>query len=151
MRSLALLCLLLTTHLQAAESSPEAVLDNVHTYAANADWDNYFALYTDDALFLGTDASERWTMAEFAAYARPTKGWRYQATDRHLLRHGDVIAFDELLDSPAYGQSRGSGVLLNTPTGWRILQYHLSFPIPNAIAKDITGRIRAATQSKAGQ
>ncbi|QSX36160.1 nuclear transport factor 2 family protein [Shewanella sedimentimangrovi] len=149
MRFIALLCLLLNFALQA-EEAPEAVLDKLHEYAASADWDKYFTLYTEDALFLGTDAGERWTMADFASYARPTQGWRYLPIQRHLLRHGDIIAFDELLDSPAYGQSRGSGVLVKTAGGWRILQYHLSFPIPNDIAKEITGRIRAAAGKGSG-
>lgn len=122
------------------------VLDLLNQYSSDADWDKYFALYRKDGIFIGTDASERWGMAEFEHYSRPTKGWRYDLTERHLIQHGDVILFDELLNSPAYGVSRGTGTLIKTDGNWKIAQYHLSFPIPNEIAKQITAEIKAANK-----
>lgn len=122
------------------------VLDLLNQYSSDADWDKYFALYRQDGIFIGTDASERWGMAEFEHYSRPTKGWRYDLTERHLIQHGDVILFDELLNSPAYGVSRGTGTLIKTDGNWKIAQYHLSFPIPNEIAKQITAEIKAANK-----
>lgn len=122
------------------------VLDLLNQYSSDADWDKYFALYRKDSIFIGTDASERWGMAEFEHYSRPTKGWRYDLTERHLIQHGDVILFDELLNSPAYGVSRGTGTLIKTDGNWKIAQYHLSFPIPNEIAKQITAEIKAANK-----
>ena len=122
------------------------VLDLLNQYSSDADWDKYFALYRKDGIFIGTDASERWGMAEFEHYSRPTKGWRYDLTERHLIQHGDVILFDELLNSPAYGVSRGTGTLIKTDGNWKIAQYHLSFPIPNEIAKSITAEIKAANK-----
>jgi hypothetical protein len=50
--------------------------------------------------------------------------------------------FDETLDNAVYGTARGSGVLSLTPSGWKIAQYVLSFPIPNPLAKELTGKIR---------
>ncbi|MGM8892316.1 nuclear transport factor 2 family protein, partial [Psychrobacter sp. 1Y1] len=82
--------------------------------------------------------------AEFEQYARPTKGWRYDLTSRKMTQHGDVIWFDEILSNPSYGVSRGTGTLIKTTKGWKIAQYHLSFPIPNAIAKSITQQIKTA-------
>ncbi|MCB2382054.1 nuclear transport factor 2 family protein [Shewanella sp. SR1] len=120
------------------------VLDLLNQYSSDADWDKYFALYRKDGIFIGTDASERWGMAEFEHYSRPTKGWRYDLKERHLIQYGDVILFDELLNSPAYGVSRGTGTLIKTDGYWKIAQYHLSFPIPNEIAKQITTEIKAA-------
>lgn len=122
------------------------VLDLLNQYSSDADWDKYFALYRKDGIFIGTDAKERWGMAEFEHYSRPTKGWRYDLTERHLIQHGDVILFDELLNSPAYGVSRGTGTLIKTDGNWKIAQYHLSFPIPNEIAKQITTEIKAANK-----
>lgn len=122
------------------------VLDLLNQYSSDADWDKYFVLYRKDGIFIGTDASERWGMAEFEHYSRPTKGWRYDLTERHLIQHGDVILFDELLNSPAYGVSRGTGTLIKTDGYWKIAQYHLSFPIPNEIAKQITTEIKAANK-----
>ena len=36
------------------------VLDAFHNAAARADWTTYFDLMSDDAVFIGTDVSERW-------------------------------------------------------------------------------------------
>lgn len=69
-------------------------------------------------------------MVEFEQYARATKGWTYQSSSRRLVQHGDVIVFDELLDSQSYGLGRGTGTLVKTEQGWQILQYSLSSPFP---------------------
>ncbi|ABZ75921.1 conserved hypothetical protein [Shewanella halifaxensis HAW-EB4] len=124
-----------------------AVLDALNQYSSNADWDSYFALYDDKGIFIGTDVNEHWGKAEFEQYVRPTKGWRYDLTSRKMTQHGDVIWFDEILSSPSYGVSRGTGTLIKTTKGWKIAQYHLSFPIPNAIAKSITQQIKTAENS----
>ena len=56
-----------------------AVLDDWHRAASAADTERYFGHFTADAIFIGTDASERWTVEQFRAYARPHfdagKGW----------------------------------------------------------------------------
>ncbi|MCT7943157.1 nuclear transport factor 2 family protein [Shewanella holmiensis] len=117
------------------------LLNQLHESAISADWETYFNLYHPDAIFIGTDATERWNMVQFRAYATPTKGWRYDLQARHLLQIGDIIVFDEQLFSPAYGISRGTGALIQTAQGWKIAQYHLSFPIPNDKAKRITSLI----------
>src|SRR5262245_62071555 len=61
--------------------SVAAVLDMLHAAAAKADGKLYFKLFTDDAVFIGTDATERWTIAEFKDYAMKRfetgKGWTY--------------------------------------------------------------------------
>ncbi|MCL1141767.1 nuclear transport factor 2 family protein [Shewanella gaetbuli] len=119
-----------------------SLLNQLHETAMAADWDAYFNLYHKDAIFIGTDATERWNMEQFRAYASPTKGWRYDLQSRHLIQIGDVVMFDEQLFSPAYGISRGTGALVKTAQGWKIAQYHLSFPIPNAKAKRITTLIK---------
>tara|TARA_R110002050_G_scaffold90317_3_gene190104 strand:- start:1876 stop:2481 length:606 start_codon:yes stop_codon:yes gene_type:complete len=118
-----------------------ALLNLLHESAAAADWTTYFSLYHPQAVFIGTDDSERWNMVEFEHYAKPTKGWRYDLKSRHLLQIDDTIVFDEQLYSPAYGVSRGTGALVQTSEGWKIAQYHLSFPIPNDKAKRITSLI----------
>jgi hypothetical protein len=48
-----------------------------------------------------------------------------------------------MLDNDSYGECRGTGVLLLTEQGWKISQYHLTIPIPNALAKDVVKQIRA--------
>lgn len=142
--------------LQATEQGPKAeiakinaVLDSLHKYAAKADGKAYFNLYADDAVFLGTDVTERWTKAEFQAYAMPTfsrgSGWRYTPRERHVILSpmSNMAWFDEVLDSENYGTSRGTGVLIRTKAGWKISQYHLTFPIPNDLADKMTAQIMA--------
>jgi len=124
------------------------VLDDFHAAAAAADEARYFGHLLDHSIFLGTDATERWDKAQFLAFARPYfsqgKGWTFVPRDRHVdLAAGGTIAwFDELLDSATYGECRGTGVLEKTAAGWKILQYHLTIPIPNDLAKEVVGRIR---------
>lgn len=121
------------------------VLDTLHAAAARADWETYFGLYHPTARFLGTDAGEDWDMASFRAYAATSSGWTYTLRERALYRpRPDVVMFHELLDNAKYGTSRGSGALVWTDHGrLRIAQYHLTFPIPNAVAREVTERIRA--------
>ncbi len=65
------LALGLTLSTAAAAQSPDgvfaqgavaAVLDGLHAAAASADEEKYFAAFAPDAVFLGTDATERWTL-----------------------------------------------------------------------------------------
>jgi hypothetical protein len=127
------------------------VLDQLHTAASKADGKAYFDLFAPDAVFIGTDASERWTMDQFRGYALPLfaqgKGWTYKPRLRHVtiarVPCSCVAWFDEILDSASYGASRGTGMLSLTPFGWKIEQYALTFPIPNDLAKEMTARIKA--------
>lgn len=125
-----------------------AVLDQLHQAASLADWELYFSLYLPEAVFIGTDATEHWSMTEFEGYARPTDGWKYIPKSRiftsaNTQKSDQVLMFDELLDSASYGLSRGTGTLIKTDKGWKVAQYHLSFPIPNGIAKEITTHIQS--------
>jgi len=126
----------------------DRVLDDFHAAAAQADEERYFAHFASDAVFLGTDASERWNVAEFRDYAHPHfaagRGWTYAPRDRHVTfsAGGDVAWFDERLDNAGYGEVRGSGVLQRERGVWRVAQYNLSFPIPNDLAARVVELIR---------
>ncbi len=124
--------------LDGARIAVARVLDDWHDAAAHADEARYFGHFAREAVFLGTDATERWEVAAFRAYARPHfakgKAWAFKSTDRHVTFDpgGTVAWFDEALDTPNLGPARGSGVLVREPTGrWAITQYNLSVPIPN--------------------
>ncbi|MCC4833179.1 nuclear transport factor 2 family protein [Shewanella sp. 10N.7] len=121
----------------------DTLLDKLHQDASNANWDSYFSLYDEKAVFLGTDATERWDMSQFAGYARPTDGWHYEVKSRQLLQFDNTIVFDELLHSASYGLCRGTGALQLTENGWKIVQYHLSIAIPNENAKAVAKLIGA--------
>ena len=127
----------------------ETVLNQFHTAASNADGATYFSLFAENGVFIGTDKTERWPLADFKAFAEPIfadgKGWTYVMSERQVdfSPDGKTAWFDELLKNDAYGTSRGTGVLIATEEGWKITQYHLTFPIPNALAGDFTTQIKA--------
>lgn len=151
-KSLLIAALLLSPFAMATdESEAGAVLDALHSHAAKADWPAYFAIYTDNAVFIGTAVEERWNMDEFRRYATPTKGWDYQPKSRHFIGHGDTLLFDEILYNDKYGTSRGTGAMVKTAKGWQVLQYHLSFPVPNEVAKEVTQTIMAFEKSQPGR
>lgn len=124
------------------------VLDDWHDAAAKADENRYFAHAAYDFVFLGTDASERWDLASFRAFAHPYfakgKAWTFVPRDRNVTvdeRNG-IAWFDEKLDSASYGECRGTGVLRKAGGEWKIAQYNLTIPIPNDLAKELVERIR---------
>ena len=129
------------------EKAVEAVLDGWHAAAAAADETRYFDRFAPQGVFLGTDATERWTVEEFRRYAHPHfakgKAWSFRAVSRHVTfsENGAVAWFDEALDTPNLGPARGSGVLVKIAGEWKIAQYNLSIPIPNELAKDFKRRI----------
>jgi ketosteroid isomerase-like protein len=135
------------------EQSIETVLNSFHQAAANAEAKPYFNLLSQDAVFLGTDATERWSKDEFIAFVEPYfsqgKGWLYTPVERNisLIKQGQVAFFDEILFSESYGTCRGSGLLVQTDQGWKISQYNLSIPMPNGVAKALVKQIKVFEQS----
>ena len=125
------------------------VLDDFHDAAAQADFERYFGHFARESVFLGTDATERWTRAQFMAYARPHfrpgGGWTYRPRNRivSFTPDGRTAFFDELLDNRGLGETRGSGVLVREDGEWKVAQYNLSIPIPNELADTVVGLIRA--------
>ena len=135
----------------SAEALPadiSRVLDDWHDAAAKADEERYFGHFTTGAVFLGTDANERWTLPEFRAYAHPHfakgKAWSFRSIRRDVAFSGDIAWFDEDLDTPNLGPARGSGVLVRDAKGeWKIAEYNLSVPIPNDKMKDVKALIES--------
>jgi hypothetical protein len=135
----------------AAEDPTLAIsqtLDHLHSAASKADGQAYFALFAPEGVFLGTDATERWTVEEFKKYAMPHfskgKGWTYVSKARHiqLAPGGEIAWFDEILDNATYGTCRGSGVLRKVDGSWKISQYHLTIPVPNDLAEPVVKMIK---------
>lgn len=126
-----------------------AVLDDFHAAAAVADGPRYFAHFASEGVFLGTDATERWTVEQFRAYCEPYfsagKGWKYDPLERHVdFAPGGTLAwFDERLMNAKYGETRGSGVLRRIDGAWKIVQYNLTFTVPNEKASRVVEAIRA--------
>ena len=136
-----------------------AVLDDFHAAAAQADEQRYFSHLSEDSVFLGTDASERWDKRAFRAYARPHfargKAWSFRSVRRNvtIAPGGRFAWFDEDLATPNLGPARGSGVLAFSDGRWRITQYNLALTIPNerfALVKEAAGGALLAPADASG-
>ena len=138
-------------HASEDEQRVANVLDELHEAAPKADFEHYFGVYADIAIFLGTDATERWTRSEFMEYAKPHfdrgRGWTYVLIERHVYvsEDGATAWFDERLDNSSLGETRGSGVLIRSGGDWKVAQYNLTIPIPNALAGKVVEQIRASS------
>ncbi|MEZ6197648.1 MAG: nuclear transport factor 2 family protein [Planctomycetota bacterium] len=137
-----------------APSAPEAALDAYHHAAAVADADAYFGAMTADGVFLGTDGEERWERDAFRAFGAPyfrgESAWIFVPRQRHprVDAEGRIAWFDEVVGSRHYGARRGSGVLVKEGETWRIAQYNLTTPVPNAMLADVVRRIRRAERGQ---
>jgi hypothetical protein len=127
---------------------PAAVLDDFHDAASKADEARYFGLFAPEGVFVGTDATEVWTVEAFRAYAHPHfskgRGWTYHPDKkaRRIEVRGDVAWFYEPLAHEKYGALRGSGTLVRRDGQWKVAQYVLSFAVPNDAADGVVERIR---------
>ncbi len=134
---------------QDARKEAGPALDAFHHAAAVADEDTYFGLFAPEGVFLGTDSTERWTLAEFRLFAEPhfqgDSAWVFEPLTRELefSPGGDIAWFDEMLNSASYGECRGTGVLRLIDGQWKIAQYSLTIPIPNALAQEVVEQIRS--------
>jgi hypothetical protein len=148
-RLIGVLLFALSVSAQTPAGRVGAVLDDWHQAASVADEARYFGHFAPNGVFMGTDGTERWTVQEFRAWAKPQfqrkSAWSFQARDRHVdfSADGKTAWFDEMLDTPNLGVCRGSGVLVLLAGTWKIAQYNLSVPIPNAIVDGIVKQIAA--------
>jgi hypothetical protein len=117
------------------EAAIAAVLDDWHAAAAASDEARYFDHFADEGVFLGTDATERWDVAAFRAYAHGPfsegRGWVMRSVRRVIQIEGDVAWFDEDLETVNLGPSRGTGALVRREGRWRIALYSLTITVPN--------------------
>ncbi|MDR6966807.1 ketosteroid isomerase-like protein [Flavobacterium arsenatis] len=130
---------------QAAPADKKAIgktLDDWHKAAAETQFDTYFSLMTDDAIFIGTDATENWNKEAFKNYSKPYfdkgKAWNFTSIQRNIFLSKDkkIAWFDELLDTQMK-ICRGSGVLKKENGKWKIAHYVLSITIPNDTADEV--------------
>ena len=126
--------------------NPANLLDELHNAAYAGDLSRYFGCFAKNSRFLGTDPHENWRAVEFLEFCRPhfdgTKpAWIYRPIDgsRKIDIHdiNNFATFDELLDSESFlCISRGTGALVKLDDYWFVSLYHLSFPVPNDLAKE---------------
>lgn len=121
-----------------------------HKAASDANFDDYFKLMTNDAVFIGTDPTENWNKEAFEVYAKPHfdkgKAWNFKTIERNIYfdKSGKVAWFDELLDTQMK-ICRGSGVVVKIGKEWKIKHYVLSMTIPNDNMAEVI-KVIAATQ-----
>ena len=133
-----------------SKTEVDLTLNAWHKAAANANYDAYFGMMTDDAIFIGTDATENWNKKAFEAFAKPYfdkgKAWNFAALERHVYfdETGKLAWFDELLDTQMK-ICRGSGVLVKIGQEWKIKQYVLSMTVPNDNTKEVV-KIKASAE-----
>lgn len=119
------------------EERINVLLDEWHMAAAKADEVTFFdKVLSDDAIYLGTDASERWGRDEMKTlmkevFERET-AWAFTKKERFIYfsNDGKTAWFEELLDT-WMGDCRGSGVLELTSEGWKLKHYNLAMLVPN--------------------
>ena len=128
----------------------DALIDGLHQDAHEGNFQTYFDRYTPDAVFWGTDKSERWTIEEFKVYAEPAfedgHGWTYLVKERNWEGDGNTRWFDEVLLNEKLGHCRGTGVVELIDGEWKIAHYALTMLVPN----DIAAKVGAQTQRADG-
>jgi len=119
------------------------LLNQWHQEVAQYNFGAYFSKMTDDAVFVGTDATEVWNKQQFMNFSKPffdkKQTWDFKPLQRNIYldKKGEIAWFDEVLNT-WMGICRGSGVVQKTPQGWKIKHYVLSVTVPNeAIQKVI--------------
>lgn len=123
-----------------------AFVDEWHADAAHARL-AYFDKMAGDGVYIGTDRTERWTTAEFRAWAKPyferPSAWSFTALRRHVAATPDrrLIWFDEQLDSKM-GVLQASGVMRARGRSFEIVHYQLSIAVPNAVQPRVSELIR---------
>lgn len=127
---------------ESPQKDVNQLVDLWHKAASEANFKQYFDVMADDAIFIGTDATEYWNKQEFENYAKPHfdkgKAWSFTTLERHIYfdSTGNTAWFDELLDTQMK-ICRGSGVLVKTGGRWKIKHYVLSMTIPNETSKSV--------------
>ena len=124
----------------------DVLLDGLHRDAHEGNFQTYFSRYTSDAV-LGTDKTERWTIEEFKAYAKPAfadgHGWTYTVVERNweemVIHAGLMKLFNEKL-----GNCRGTGVVQLINGEWKIAHYALTMLVPNEIAAEVGSQTQEA-------
>ena len=122
--------------IQRSEDHINVILNAWHNAASVADEDVFFGSMTEDGVYIGTDATERWSRDDMRSwsekYFERDSAWDFKVKSRNIdiSDNGKSAWFDELLET-WMGDCRGSGVVIKTNDGWKIQHYHLSIAVPN--------------------
>ena len=141
MKNIIPIIILLLPQANWAQEDLDALLNGLHLDAHKGNFESYFDRYSTDAVFLGTDKTERWTIEDFKAYAKPAfldgHGWTYAVIERNWEGDGNTRWFDEILLNEKLGHCRGTGVVELINGEWKISHYALTMLVPNSIAAKV--------------
>ena len=141
MKNIIPIIILLLPQTNWAQEDLDVLLNGLHLDAHKGNFESYFDRYSTDAVFLGTDKIERWTIEEFKAYAKPAfsdgHGWTYAVIERNWEGDGNTRWFDEILLNEKLGHCRGTGVVELINGEWKISHYALTMLVPNSIAAKV--------------
>lgn len=114
----------------------DSLINEWHHAAAVADEKSFFGFMTEEAVYIGTDSSERWHRDELAEWSRKyfegKSAWDFKPISRNItFGPGHNIAwFDELLDT-WMGVCRSTGIVVLVDDKWKLVHYQLSLTLPN--------------------
>ena len=142
MKKIIPIIILLLPQTNWAKEDLDALLNGLHLDAHKGNFESYFDRYSTDAVFLGTDKTERWTIEDFKAYAKPAfsdgHGWTYAVIERNWEGGGNTRWFDEIVLNEKLGHCRGTGVVELIKGEWKISHYALTMLVPNSIAAKVS-------------
>ena len=141
MKNIIPIIILLLPQTNWAQEDLDVLLNGLHLDAHKGNFESYFDRHSTDAVFLGTDKTERWTIEEFKSYAKPAfsdgHGWTYAVVERNWEGDGNTRWFDEILLNEKLGHCRGTGVVELINGEWKISHYALTMLVPNSIAAKV--------------
>lgn len=114
----------------------DSLINQWHHAAAIADEEAFFGFMTKEAVYIGTDATERWLRDELAEWSRKyferSSAWDFTPLSRNitLAPAKNLAWFDELLDTQM-GTCRSTGVVEKVDDQWKLVHYQLSLTLPN--------------------
>ena len=114
----------------------DSLINEWHHAAAIADEKAFFGFMTKEAVYIGTDTSERWQRDELVAwswkYFDGSSAWNFTPISRNITfgPAKNIAWFDELLDT-WMGVCRSTGIVVLVDDRWKLVHYQLSLTLPN--------------------
>lgn len=122
-------------------TSPSLAL-NAHLDATkNGDVALLRKAFASNSRFVGTDDTEVWSISKLTELLQSSngEGWEMRlVSERNFIPVSlSAVSFLEFVNHKQFGPMRGSGVVIRDNSGeWRILDYILSFSVPNKVVDE---------------
>ncbi len=130
-------------------AAARSVLNDVHRARFEVDGERFLGHFAPDAILLGTDRSERLTMARNRAFVRLYWARDQGPTSTPIEQHvylspdGNLAWFEELVDREHVGQVRTTGVIAEIDGTWKFVHYNLVILVAQEMAEELAARIEA--------